>query len=154
MGRDYYLEHVRRIGGIVHPSPKSVLAIVLFTVGLVWVSSAPVQAHHVRSFDACVGGRGGSCLDRKDYLAGDHPHLFAEIRPRYPDLRADVWAKEPHRAWAKVDDVRISDEGHITWAWDTTLADVHPHKPWRFQFKLPGHGRSDIVRIRVFRPDV
>jgi hypothetical protein len=76
------------------------------------------------------------------------------IRPRHSELRADVWAKEPHRAWAKVDDVRISDEGHITWAWDPTLEDANRHRPWRFQFRLSGHGRSDIVRIFVFEPDV
>ena len=129
------------------------MAIILITLGLMVVPSAPALAHHVRSFDACVGGRGGPCVDRKDHLAGDHPRLHAEIRPRHADLRADVWTKEPHRAWGKVDDVRISDEGRITWAWETTLADAHPHKPWRFQFRLPGHGRSDIVRITVFRPD-
>lgn len=136
------------------PTPKTVLAAILLTSALVLLSPAPAEAHHVRSFDACVGGRGSLCVDRKDYLAGDHPHLRAVIRPHHRNLRADVWAKEPHRVWTKVDDVRISDGGHITWAWNPALADVHPHCAWQFQFRLPGHGRSDIVRIFVFRPDV
>jgi hypothetical protein len=41
----------------------------------------------------------------------------------------------------------------MTWQWDTTRDDIRK-RPWRFQYRLPGHERtSDIVRITVLPPD-
>jgi hypothetical protein len=119
---------------------------------VLWIP-APSAAHRATTFDACVGTFHGVCEDHASYLAGDHPHISAKIRPRHRDLRAVLWRRPPHRPWERIATVAINDRGRMSWQWDTSSDDVRPHRGWHFQYRLPGHGRSDIVRVRISAPD-
>src|SRR5467141_2387837 len=95
-----------------------------FGVLIVWTAPSPAMAHRATSFDACVGSFYGVCKDHALYLAGDHPHVVAVVRPHHADGRAILWRRAPHRSWERVTSVAISDRGRMSWQWDTTLKDV------------------------------
>jgi hypothetical protein len=51
--------------------------------------------------------------------------------------------------WERVHTVRIADTGRMRWEWHPGKPDVINDHPYRFQFRIPGHGRSDIVRMFI-----
>jgi hypothetical protein len=110
-------------------------------------------AQPTTSFDACVGSLDGICKDRVLYLAGDRPHIVAEIRPYHSDMRAILLRRAPDGHWEQVASVVVNDRGRMSWQWVTTDDDVRPDGAWRFRYRIPGHGQSDIVRVTIIAPD-
>lgn len=73
--------------------------------------------------------------------------------PRHVGDVAYVKRLEPHAdRWERVARVTVSDEGRVHWAW-VPEQDIHNETSWKFRFTIPGHGRSDIVRVRVRSDD-
>ena len=87
-------------------------------------------------------------------LTGDHPRLLATIAPHHSGQLASLWRRAPHRAWTKVAMIWINAKGHMRWEWTPQPGDARRWHPWRFQYRLAGHGRSDVVRIWVSRPEI
>ncbi len=124
------------------------MAVVAVAILAVAVPVSPAIAHRTSSFDACIGRIDVVCRDRVAYLVGDHPRVAAEVRPRHSDRRAVVFRRPPHEDWERVTSVAIDERGRMSWTWDTGPGDAR-RRPWRFRMRIPGHGQSDVVRIRI-----
>lgn len=114
------------------------------------VPVSPAAAHRTSTFDACIGRIDVVCRDSAPFLVGDHPRIAAEVRPTHSRLRAEVLRRPPRGDWERVTSVAIHGGGRMSWTWDTEPSDAR-RRPWRFTFRIPGHGQSDVVRIRVTR---
>jgi hypothetical protein len=104
------------------------------------------------SFDACVGSFHGLCKNRAQYLAGDRPEIVAVIQPHPSEDRAMLWRRAPGGSWAQIASVKINGEGRMRWQLETSDADVHD-AAWSFQYRVPGRGESDVVRVEILTPD-
>jgi hypothetical protein len=116
-------------------------------------STTPSVSPAIASFDACVGSLQGICKNRALYLAGDRPHIVAEIQPHRPDMRAILLRRATDGAWQQIASVAVDDRGRMSWQWVTTDEDVRPHGAWAFRYRIPGHGQSDVVRVTIVAPD-
>lgn len=126
-------------------------------VTLALLTPTVASSHPTTTFDACVTYRHSDfrCSNRR-VEAGDgtQVRLRAKLVPRHAGDVAWVKRLEPHAdSWERVGQVTVSDEGRVHWLWVPTDQDVRNNTSWRFRFKIPGHGRSDIVRVRVRSDD-
>jgi hypothetical protein len=104
------------------------------------------------TFTACVAYQkgGGFCGKTATYLYGDTVWVRGHVDPPHADLRAAVWRKRPHgSAFRRVGSAAIWESGKIKWKWKTTSDDAVQDAPYRFQLRIPGHGRSRIVNAWV-----
>lgn len=73
-------------------------------------------------------------------------YLRGKVSPAHAGKMAGVWRRKPHgNTWKKVDTAEISEQGRIRWSWETTEDDAVQDAPYRFQFRIPDHGRSNRV---------
>lgn len=107
-----------------------------------------------RSFDACIGSAHGLCKDRALYLAGDRPHIIATIGSGSAGAIAGLWRRAPGGRWERVASVPVDASGHLGWQWVTTDEDARSHGAWSFLYRIPGRGRSDIVRVSIVAADM
>jgi hypothetical protein len=125
---------------------RSALALgVLLALGPV-----PAAAHPTDSFDACLTRADVTdiCDDTFSYLYGDTVILKAVVSPVHAE--AVVLRQAPGASgWERVDTVAISDSGKMKWRWHTRRRDAVQDAPYLFRFKIPGHGKSDIVEAFV-----
>ena len=132
----------------------------LVVIGVTLALSTPtlVSSHPSTTFDACVKYRHHTdmrCSNRRlEAGEGTHALLRATLVPRHAGAVAWVKRLEPHAdRWERVARVTVSDEGRVHWVWVPRDEDVRNNTSWRFRFKIPGHGRSDVVRVRVRSDD-
>ncbi len=88
-------------------------------------------------------------------LAGDGFTIVGRVHPSHHNRRAEVWRRLPHSGgvWRKIDTVGIARHGRMEWGWDTDDEDANSDASYGFQFRIPGHGRSNRVRVWVITPD-
>jgi hypothetical protein len=122
-------------------------------------ATTPATAHPTTSFTACAAFTATSrhCYPgdsatspAASYYYGDTVHLRGKIRPAHAGGTVQVWRARPARStWRQVGTARVNANGGIRWNWATTRADANQAYPYRFQFRAPGHGRSNRVRLYV-----
>lgn len=128
--------------------------VLLLGVALFLVSPVPASGHQTDVFDACAkeGRFGQPCRNQETVIGGDAVFLRAVLKPKHAGEAARVWRARPHATWTKIALTTVHPEGRIRWNWHTTVQDVHNFTSWRFRFVIPGHGQSDIVKVRVISP--
>jgi hypothetical protein len=114
--------------------------------------SATPPATPGTSFNACVGRLDGICKHQVLVLAGDGQNIIAEIRPFSPGMRAILLRRADDGSWQRIASVAVNDRGRMSWEWVTTDQDVRGRRPWAFKYRIPGHGESDVVYVRVIAP--
>lgn len=136
---------------------KRVPVVIVGVVAALIVQTAALS-HPTTTFDACVKYRYHTdmrCSNRRlEAGEGTSALLRATLIPRHAGAVAWVKRLEPHaERWERVAQVTVSEEGRVHWVWIPGDEDVHNNTSWRFRFKIPGHARSDIVRVRVRSDD-
>ncbi len=113
------------------------------------------NAHHAESFTACRWRSAfHDCRESKIYLAGDLVVLKGLVKPSHRDYQAEVWRRLPNSSvWRKLKEVDIYRHGGMFFKWRTDDDDAYIDAPYSFQFRIPGHGRSNKVRLEVIPPD-
>ncbi len=108
-----------------------------------------LAAAHPADIDACLTRADvGICDDTFSYLYGDTVILKGRVSPRHDE--AVVQRKAPGAdRWERVGTVSISDAGKMRWRWRTRRADAVQDAPYLLRFKIPGHGRSDVVEAFI-----
>lgn len=112
----------------------------------------PVLAHPTRSFDACAAHQrqGGSCDDTASYTFGDRVFLRARVQPAHESHDAFVTFLRPGAAeWRRGVSVHISETGRMRWSFFSEKEDADQTEPWRFRFRIPGHGASDALNVFI-----
>lgn len=110
-------------------------------------------AHPITRFDACgkpSGSEGERCAWKAEVGEGVRVVVRAELGP--PHVGASIWVLRlrPHAdRWVRVAQIRVLDGGNARWYWTPKERHIHNYTAWRFRFKIPGHGRSDIARVLV-----
>jgi hypothetical protein len=125
------------------------LAVALGLSAALGFPSATAAAHPVDSFDACVTRADVDfCDDTFSYLFGDVVILKGTVSPVHDE--AVVLRKAPDAdRWERVAVVPITDAGRMKWRWQTRRRDAVQDAPYLLRFKIPGHGRSDVVEAFV-----
>ena len=118
------------------------------------LGAAPSSAHDARSFDACAARRARAgaptCGRNVTFLYGDTVFLRGSVEPPHARFEGVVLLKRPSAdRWERVDTVPISDAGRMRYVWATDVDDADQMAPYRFRFKIPGHGRSNAVIVWV-----
>ena len=119
---------------------------------LVLVLSRPAVAHPTRSFDACAAYQrhGGICDDTATYTFGDRVFLRARVEPEHRSHDAVVSFLRPGAdEWRRGVSVDISEAGRMRWSFRSDKEDADQTEPWRFRFRIPGHGASDAVTVFI-----
>jgi hypothetical protein len=106
-------------------------------------------AHPTDAFDACLTRADVDiCDDTFAYLFGDVVVLKATVSPVHGE--AVVQRKAPGSdGWENVDTVSINDAGRMKWRWHTHRRDADQETPYQLRFRIPGHGKSDVVEAFV-----
>jgi hypothetical protein len=125
---------------------KLALAIMLTVV------AEPTLAHPARSFDACAAYRrhGGICADTATYVIGDRVFLRARVEPAHEGRDAFVTFLRPGaERWRRGVSVHITASGRTRWSFRATKVEADRSEPWRFRFRIPGHGASDAMTVFI-----
>lgn len=86
----------------------------------------------------------------KAYLSGDRVVLRGVAEPPHRRGEAELWRRLPDTGeWRWLRDVDIDEHGVMHWRWRTDTSDIDPDHSYGFQFRIPGHGRSNKVRLWV-----
>jgi hypothetical protein len=129
------------------------VVVVVATAAVLLVGTHAALAHSMSRFDSCVGNRHFNvvCRDRYLVLPGDRV-WHARAKPSHSGQTVRIWRRNPDADWVKVaNKQRLGPRGWLHWSWQTEarhVADV----AYRFRVVLPGHGKSDTVRIPVVEP--
>ena len=119
---------------------------------LVVLLSEPALAHPTRSFDACAAYRrhGGICGDTATYTFGDRVFLRARVEPVHESHDAFVTFLRPGAdEWRRGVSVNITETGRMRWSFRSEKQDADQTEPWRFRFRIPGHGASDALTVFI-----
>jgi hypothetical protein len=125
-----------------------VIAAVL-VMSLTIVGAPAAAASPVTSFTACsVKPHGTRCANDVIYHLGDTIRLRGRVKPALASLRARVWREKPQqKKFHLVATVPIGPGGGMHYVWPTSLRTDPGEAQYRFQFRIPGHGRSNVVRL-------
>lgn len=119
--------------------------------GAVLVALVPsaAAAHPTDQFDACLTRSDVDfCDDTFSYVFGDTVMLKGTVSPAHAE--AVVLMKAPGEdRFHREDSVAISDAGRMKWRWETRRRDAVQDEPYLLRFKIPGHGKSDVVEAFV-----
>lgn len=128
--------------------PTSVAALLALLV-----LASPATGNVPDSFTACIGPvQATYCSSGDTYQVGDLLWLRGKVRPPHAGMTAQVQLKEPGSdTWEKVGSDVVADTGKVRWTWRTDVSDSSPDF-YRFRWKIPGHGASEIVKVRVVVP--
>ena len=119
---------------------------------LVVLLSEPALAHPTRSFDACAAYQrhGGICGDTATYTFGDRVFLRARVEPVHEGHDAFVTFLRPGAdEWRRGVSVNITETGRMRWSFRSEKQDADQTEPWRFRFRIPGHGASDALTVFI-----
>jgi hypothetical protein len=108
-------------------------------------------AHPVQGFTACAKQHRDAELCRQTVNNGytESLYLRGRVTPPHGHLRARVWQKKPGERWERERRVKITDTGRMRWHWYPEKPDDPNDRPYRFQFRIPDHGRSNIVLMFI-----
>lgn len=128
--------------------PMSVAALLALCV-----LAGPAIANVPDSFTACIGPvQATYCSSGDTYQVGDALWLRGKVRPSHAGMTALVLMKEPGSdTWEQVGSDAVADTGKLRWTWRSDASDSSPDF-YRFRWKIPGHGLSEIVKVRVIVP--
>ena len=106
-------------------------------------------AHPTDLFDACLTrSEVDLCDDTFSYVFGDTVILKGTVSPVHGE--AVVLMKAPgDDRFRGVATVAISDAGRMKWRGHTRRRDAVQNEPYLLRFKIPGHGKSDVVEAFV-----
>lgn len=124
------------------------LAAVVGVTGL----ALPASAHPSGSFTACVAYKqvGGYCGETATYTPWAPDTVFLRGRvPSHGGATASVLRKGPGTTWKKVDSVEVKGSGVVRWGWRLEESDVNYNGPYSLRFKIPSHGKSEVVEAWV-----
>ncbi len=130
---------------------------------MVWILAAallapPASAHHAESFWACWWNRAArECRGHRELiLTRDLRILRGVVKPTHRNYEAELWRRAPCTGTWRLfkEGIEIHRWGGMVWRWETSEADANIECTYGFQFRIPGHGRSNKVRIWVIPPDI
>jgi hypothetical protein len=115
------------------------------------VPAATASAHPTRDFEACTRYLPEGCIRRgAAFLYGDTVIIRGRVSPPHDGLEARVLRQDPRsERWRVVDVVRVTARGKMRFHWDTTRGDAVQDAPYRFRFRIPGHGASNATEAFV-----
>ena len=122
-------------------------------VVLVLALVTPASANTPDSFDACgAAEKGGDCTTRVAVGYGSTVYFKGKVQPAHADQTAGVWHKGPFQGdvWQKWASIEISAAGVMKYAWETTMDDGAQENWHSVQFRIKGHGKSNIVKVQVW----
>ena len=131
---------------------RRALSLVSLAAILTVLPPSGASAHPTRSFDSCAAYRrhGGYCGDTASYVYGDRIHLRARVDPPHSRLEANVVFLRPgSEEWRRGVSVPISDTGRMRWSFTSERGDADQAEPWRFRFRIRGHGKSDVAEVFI-----
>ena len=124
----------------------SIVAVVLLIA-----LAVPASANTPDSFSACAKkGPDARCKTSIAVRAGATVDLKGKVNPPHADLEAELWHQAPDGTVDLLATVPIADRGCMKYTWETTTDDGSQTDPNWFQFKIPGHGKSNDVEVMVF----
>lgn len=128
---------------------KVVLFVVLLALMAVAVPAA--SAHETTRFRACTRHRPGMCMRiGAAFVYGQTVIVKGRVRPVHAGFMAEVLRRRPHGSvWRVVDEVRVSDAGTLRYRWETRYRDAVQDAPYRFRFRIRGHGTSNATEAYV-----
>lgn len=113
------------------------------------LTAPAAAAHPTDAFDACLTRSGTDiCDDTFSYVFGDTVILKGTVSPVHEEAFVVMKAPGDDR-FRREDTVSISDAGRMKWRWHTRRGDAVQDEPYLLRFKIPGHGRSDVVEAFV-----
>ena len=126
------------------------IALIVVLLLFVEVGAQPAAAHPANRFRACTKQPAGQCMNvGAEIFWGATAILKGKVRPRHAGFMADVLRRNPRgHVWREVAEARVSDAGTMRYRWLTSLDDVHD-LPYRFKFRIRGHGRSNATEAYV-----
>lgn len=113
--------------------------------------AAPASAHPTTRFRACTVHVPGMCITRgANHSAGQTIIFKGSVRPLHAGFTAVVLRKRPHGSqFRRFGSVRVNSYGHIRFAWNTRPSDGVQDAPYRFKFRIVGHGMSNSTEAFV-----
>jgi len=118
---------------------------------LATVMAWPVSAHPVSRFQACTVAVPGGCESiAAAFIFGDTVIVNGRARPKHADREALVLRKRPHGSvFRVVGAVTVNDRGRMRLEWATDSGDAVQDAPYRFRFRIRGHGVSTPTEAHV-----
>jgi hypothetical protein len=122
----------------------------VIVVALLALSLAqPAAAHDATRFRACTVSGGCSRIGAA-FLYGDTVVIRAKVRPPHAGYVASVLRRAPRSdRWVRVARVTVSDSGRMRYRWRTEREDAVQDRPYRFRFRIQGHGTSNSTEAYV-----
>jgi hypothetical protein len=131
---------------------RRALSLAVLAAALAVMVPSIASAHPTRSFDSCAAYRrhGGYCGDTASYVFGDRVFLRGRVSPSHTRFEAHVVFLRPGAAeWRRGVSLPISDTGRMRWSFRSEEGDADQTEPWRFRFRIPGHGVSDVAEVYI-----
>ena len=135
--------------------PLRLLTVAATLAGLIGADTTSVQAHRA-DFDACAAYKrsGRPCISGREAAtytpySGSGVHLRGRVSTSHAGLSARVARRAPGGSWQVVGQDSVSSGGRLYWRWAVTESDVDYDGPYRLVFRIPGHGRSNVVKVYV-----
>ena len=125
---------------------------------VVWIAAlialglaVPASANTPDSFSACAKKRpDAECKADIAVKADAIVYLKGKVDPPHAALEANLWRQRPDGEVEIIATVPIGAGGCMKYAWETTTEDGSQTDPNWFQFRIPGHGKSNDVEVMVF----
>jgi len=118
---------------------------------LVLALAVPASADTPDSFSACAKrAPDTACRTSLAVKVGSTVYLKGKVDPPHADLEADLWHQRPDLTVEIIATVPIGRRGRMKYTWETTTGDGSQTDPNWFQFRIPGHGKSNDVEVMVF----
>ena len=132
------------------PARMVVRLVIGIIVGSAILAAVPAWGHTPTRFRACTSQGDGCFTIGAAFVYGDTVVVRGRVEPDHAARLAKVKRQDPGSStWDVVDRVEISDAGTMRFRWETVRRDAHQTKPYRFRFKIVGHGRSNATEAFV-----
>ncbi|MEX1046115.1 MAG: hypothetical protein WD757_06515 [Actinomycetota bacterium] len=131
--------------------PKAVSAVLLVSSALL-LPAIPLAADPPESFTGCSSKerRGPPCGRNKSFHFGDKVHIRGIVDPPHPHLEGRLLRKRPGSdEWNRFATADITDGGIMRVAWQTHRRHAVQNHPYKFQWKIGGHGESNKFKVFV-----
>lgn len=127
---------------------RAVVPLVTLAVSGTVLPTAPASAHDAE-IDACLTRADADfCEDTFSYVFGDTVILEGTVSPRHDRALALLKAPGADR-WERFGWATVSDSGSVRVRWRTHRRDAVQDAPYLLRWRIPGHGKSDVVEAFV-----